>query len=159
MQGAPVIDYLEALKHAKANKILANSLKNLRGLDFDAIAFTGVSGALVAPALAYNLGKGLIVVRRGPRHSGWALEGHINASTYIIVDDFLCSGNTVKRIARAVQKGTAYSKAEKPRLVGVYEYLYAMRTNGYLHTPNKLGFRNNIPMRDLISGLFDKYGH
>ncbi len=58
-------EYLEALDVAKANAFIEAACEKLRGLDFDAIAFTGSSGALIAPMLAWRLGKGLILVRKG----------------------------------------------------------------------------------------------
>jgi hypothetical protein len=67
---------------------------------FDAIAFSGMSGALIAPCVALRMNKEMIVVRKptatGARdsHSDHWIEGDIAARNYIIVDDFIDSGRT-----------------------------------------------------------------
>jgi adenine/guanine phosphoribosyltransferase-like PRPP-binding protein len=77
-------------------------------LQFDAIAFRGMSGCLFAAPLAYALGKPMILVRKkckcgkAQSHSNMNVEGDRAALTYIIVDDFTCSGNTVREIHKAI---------------------------------------------------------
>ena len=77
----------------------------LAGLDFDAIAFSGMSGALIAPVLALALNKTLIMVRkfRDNSHSvsqrhGALVEGDFGAQRYVIVDDLTSSGRTARYI-------------------------------------------------------------
>lgn len=67
------------------------------GLDrFDSIAFRGMSGALLAPALCAALGKDVIIVRKDDgSHSSHKVEGNSLCDRYIIVDDFISSGQTV----------------------------------------------------------------
>jgi len=71
---------------------------------FDAIAFTGVSGAALAFPLSVALRKPLLCVRKGNEstHSPLRVEGDFSARTYIIVDDFIFSGATVNRITRMI---------------------------------------------------------
>jgi orotate phosphoribosyltransferase len=71
--------------------------------DYDCIAFRGVSGAVVAPVVAYQLGKGLIPVRKGENaHSTNSIEvGNHDYKRYLIVDDFIDSGDTVVAIEKA----------------------------------------------------------
>jgi len=69
---------------------------------FDAIAFRGVSGALVAPAVAVAVGKPLIVVRKSEASHGRPVEGAITAKRYVIVDDFVGAGGTVRAITDAL---------------------------------------------------------
>ena len=76
------------------------------GAEFDAIAFTGVSGALCAPIVAFLLDKPLIVVRKPDdksTHSTLRVEGDRSASTYIIVDDFVATGRTIGTIVAAIR--------------------------------------------------------
>jgi adenine/guanine phosphoribosyltransferase-like PRPP-binding protein len=77
------------------------------GVSFDTIAFSGVSGALIAPLIADRLGKHLTVIRKRPEqeraHSSRPCEGWCDPQAkYIIVDDFLDTGATVRRIWRAM---------------------------------------------------------
>jgi orotate phosphoribosyltransferase-like protein len=76
--------------------------------NFDSIAFRGVSGALVAPILAHKLKKHLISVRKNTHDShvmsNYKVEGNVASQSYIIVDDFICSGNTIKTIVNEVME-------------------------------------------------------
>ena len=95
---------------------------------FDTIAFTGISGAGVAFPLANRLFKGLICVRKelNSCHSKHKVEGQIGAKHYIIVDDFVETGNTIFTIVKEIN--LAYEKYCHPRTfgppicVGVYLY-------------------------------------
>lgn len=77
------------------------------GIPIDAIAFTGMSGALVAPRVASLLDLPMLMVRKAydGSHSDYEVEGFVESQCYIIVDDFVCTGTTVgiicKRIAAA----------------------------------------------------------
>jgi hypothetical protein len=73
---------------------------------FDAIAYTGHSGALVAPIVAMELRKNLIVVRKNGEnaHSSKSCEGPYGGARYIIVDDFVATGRTVRRIVETIQE-------------------------------------------------------
>ena len=86
---------------------------------FDAIAFTGTSGAALAYPLSYLLGMPLICVRKSIRdnHFGSKLEGLVSAKKYIIVDDFIESGKTINRITRSIK-----SENKKAKCVGIYLY-------------------------------------
>jgi adenine/guanine phosphoribosyltransferase-like PRPP-binding protein len=72
---------------------------------FEAIAFRGVSGSLVAPAVAMALGKNLIVVRKSIKdsHADYLVEGHTKAQKYIIIDDIISSGKTIKAIRNNIK--------------------------------------------------------
>ena len=81
---------------------------------FDAIAFTGVSGAALAFILSYELKIPLICVRRDENDGHHAkvpqmmlpystiLEGALDAKRYLIVDDFIEQGNTIRRILESI---------------------------------------------------------
>mgnify|MGYP001558147125 CR=1 FL=1 len=70
---------------------------------FDAIAFTGTSGAALAYPLSAKLGIPLICIRRGQNHFKEAIEGFVGAKTYIIIDDFIETGATIDRIIKKVK--------------------------------------------------------
>lgn len=83
----------------------------VRGLVFDAIACRGVSGMLIAPIVAMRLNKTLIVVRKGePTHSTYAVEGDHGAQRYIILDDFIDSGDTIREIGASVHNANPSAK-------------------------------------------------
>jgi len=68
---------------------------------FSVIAFRGVSGSLVAPLVAVKLRKKIAVVRKrsARSHADRHVEGYLEGN-YIIIDDFVESGNTCKAIMR-----------------------------------------------------------
>ncbi len=79
------------------------------GLRIDAIAFRGMSGCLFAAPLAARMRKPMIMVRKMCKDCGSAqshtcnlVEGDRNAITYVIVDDFIASGTTVRAIKEAI---------------------------------------------------------
>lgn len=69
---------------------------------FQAIAFRGMSGCLVAPWVAAKLKKHMLMVRKGKSHSTNLVEGELTVDSYIILDDFMDSGNTVKQIVNRI---------------------------------------------------------
>lgn len=82
---------------------IQTTIELLRGKKFDAIAVRGMSGMLIGPAVAARLGKDLIVVRKckDGSHSASIVEGVDNWNhdfRYIIVDDFIDSGETLSQI-------------------------------------------------------------
>ncbi len=107
MAHSPLISsaYLRApLNPRKLDKFLKAAKEVLKACDFDAIAFRGMSGALVAPLLAHKLHKTLIMVRKenDSTHAMRLVEGDRAAERYLIVDDFMSSGNTVRMIAQCI---------------------------------------------------------
>jgi adenine/guanine phosphoribosyltransferase-like PRPP-binding protein len=98
----------------------ATKLKRFRRkVSFDAIAFTGSSGAALAYPISYLLGVPLICIRKSIKdnHSGLKLEGAVSAGTYIIVDDFIESGRTINKIKKAIN-----AENKKAKCVGIYLY-------------------------------------
>jgi adenine/guanine phosphoribosyltransferase-like PRPP-binding protein len=115
-------DYLYDILTAPGLKSKIRQLvKRLRSQthQFDSIAFRGMSGAIICPLLAARLNKNLIMVRKpnSSTHSTCKVEGDDCSKRYIIVDDFLCTGDTVKQIVKDVCKFARNSK-----LVGVVLY-------------------------------------
>lgn len=95
-----VLDYLYTRRH-----------------DFDAIAFRGLSGSLIAPVVAYQLQKKMMAVRkeRSP-HTSYKIEAaHKATGRVLILDDFICSGTTIKEIISVVK-----SECPDTRIVGLY---------------------------------------
>jgi predicted amidophosphoribosyltransferase len=73
---------------------------------------------MVVPQIAELLNKNIVVVRKGERcYSEFRTEG-VAPFRYIILDDLICSGSTVKHIKRVLKD--EYSRSS---CVGVYCYL------------------------------------
>lgn len=118
------------LNHKIRNKIIIKAVCDLRKISssFDSIACCGVSGMLVVPQIAELLNKHIVVVRKeGDKcYSEFRTEG-VAPFRYIILDDLICSGKTVKRI-----KNVLKDEYRRSICVGVYCYL-----------PNETSYRPN----------------
>lgn len=99
----------------------------LKRHEFDSIAVRGTSGLLVGPAVADRLNKRLVVVRKGAEghHSDRTVETpnrdgdayRETVSRYVIIDDFISEGETVRAIIKEVKR---VDKASQ--LVGAFRY-------------------------------------
>lgn len=108
------------LNHKVRNKIIIKAVCDLRKItdSFDSIACCGVSGLMVVPQIAELLNKHIIVVRKGEKcYSEFRTEG-VAPFRYIILDDLICSGSTVKHI-----KNTLKEEYIRSSCIGVYCYL------------------------------------
>jgi len=108
------------LNHKYRNSVIIKAICSLRKIeqDFDSIACCGVSGLMVVPQIAEILNKNIIIVRKDERrYSEFYLEG-VSPSRYVIVDDLICSGLTIKRIINSIEEDTPRAKC-----TGVYFYL------------------------------------
>lgn len=130
--------YLESAFNVKSFRITINTaIKAIKKFEkktpFEAIAFSGVSGAAIAFPLSYLLNKPLLCVRKSTEdtHSADLIEGCDNAPRYIIVDDFIASGETIRRIKKEIKNRT------KGELVGIY--LFAMNKSD-----NTWGFKKLV---------------
>jgi orotate phosphoribosyltransferase len=74
--------------------------------EYDAIAVRGISGLMLGPTLSVLCDKSLIVVRKHDedRHSTNVCEGDRGAKRYIIVDDFISDGDTVRAIYKDIKE-------------------------------------------------------
>lgn len=119
-------DYLHAaLRPDTRAFIIDRAQTDLDGLDFNAIAFRGISGALVAPILAFTMKKHIIAVRKvaDGTHSAAFVEGVLSFNTkYLIVDDFSSSGETVRAIRNSI-----FSVEPRAVCVGLYFYTCCKR--------------------------------
>ena len=108
------------LNHKTRNKIIIKAVCKLRKIaeTFDSIACCGVSGLMVVPQISELLNKNIIIVRKGEKcYSEFRTEG-VAPFRYIILDDLICSGNTVKHIKKVLKEEYARSTC-----VGAYCYL------------------------------------
>lgn len=107
-----------ALRPDRLKRRLKTIKSALRKHKFDSIAFTGHSGSLLAAPIALYLNKELIMVRklRKDSHSKIPVEGYKASKRYIIIDDLVSSGSTVKNVYKKVKKF-----APKAVCLGVFE--------------------------------------
>lgn len=100
---------------------------------FDAIAFTGSSGAALAFPLSYLLKVPLIHVRKKDKNHyyGGLIEGTVSSRRYIIVDDFIESGTTVYKIINTIKK--AYTHPVE--IVGICLYDSGRRWSSFDSIP------------------------
>lgn len=110
----------QILNHKNRNKIIIKAVCDLRKVEnFDSIVCCGTSGLLVVPQIAELLNKHIVIVRKRDErsYSSFGVEG-VAPYRYIIIDDLICSGKTVRHIKNSI-------KDEHPRAtcVGVYCYL------------------------------------
>lgn len=109
------------LNHKYRNGVIIKAVCELRKIsnDFDSIACTGISGLIVVPQIAELLNKNIIIIRKDieKRYSEFQIEG-VTPFRYIIVDDLICSGQTVRHI-----KDTLKSECPRSHCMGVYCYM------------------------------------
>lgn len=115
----------KALKKS-VNRICRNLKKLKKKLRFDAIAFQGSSGAAYAYPVSVLTGMHLIYVRKEAvnRHHGDYIEGTCDRiRRYIILDDFIATGDTIRRIIKKIDGyGKELHPDDKARCVGVALY-------------------------------------
>lgn len=111
----------QVLNHKVRNKIIIKAVCDLRTIsnDFDSIACCGTSGLMVVPQIAELLNKNIILIRKKNEkcYSDFAIEG-VKPFRYIIIDDLICSGNTVRHIQRSIR-----DEYEKAICIGLYCYM------------------------------------
>lgn len=109
------------LNHKIRNKIIIKAVCDLRKIkdDFDSIACCGTSGLMVVPQVAELLNKNIIIIRKkhDKCYSDFTVEG-VKPFRYIILDDLICSGNTLWYIRRSIEDEYARVKC-----VGFYSYM------------------------------------
>jgi len=100
-------------------------------IPFKVIAFSGMSGSMMSPPVANELGKHLVLVRKTKKgcHSRHRVEFTFSAfpDSYIIIDDFVASGKTAKRVMREMSETFGGSQC-KAILCYSKDYVYGEET-------------------------------
>jgi hypoxanthine phosphoribosyltransferase len=116
--------YLNEIFNKDFINIINSLVKTIKQskIEFDAIAFTGQSGAMVATVLCYKLKKLPLLIRKTTdnAHSDYKLEGPLDSFKYIIVDDMISSGRTIADIISEIVKSTQNSN-----LTGIFFYSHS----------------------------------
>lgn len=118
MAGYHHIDKSQFKPTVKTTVTAIRRLKKLLG--FEQIVCTGISGQSIAWPVGYVTEIPVAVVRRkGEKgHHGYSVENFTRNQKYIILDDFISSGDTVKHVLKTL--GEEYNDPIK--CVGVYCY-------------------------------------
>jgi adenine/guanine phosphoribosyltransferase-like PRPP-binding protein len=100
---------LEFLKPGRLKVYARAAAKILKQIPekYDTLAFSGISGAIIGPMVASRIGKETLLVRKksdSDRNSSAVVSGFANCKKYIIIDDFVSTGHTVKYIQREIYK-------------------------------------------------------
>lgn len=106
-------------------KFLLKMIKKSK-IDFDTVVFRGMSGCLMGPSIADALEKPFLVIRKenDGSHSSSLLEGHAEVKKFIIIDDLIDSGRTIRTILANVKDG-GKCEAGFPNAVCVGIFLYS----------------------------------
>jgi hypothetical protein len=105
---------------------LVSVMNCLETIEYEAIAFRGSSGAAVAFPLSLLVDKPLIQIRKNTGHHAKSLyEGVYGIKSYVIVDDFMESGETIVSVVKQVEKFHRTDNYLPPKCNGVIFY------NGY----------------------------
>jgi adenine/guanine phosphoribosyltransferase-like PRPP-binding protein len=114
--------YLDCVLDLEKHEKVIKNLKELivsSGVEFDSIAFCGTSGSLVAPFIAKELHKTLILVRKEQHHSSLNVEGNLESKSFIIIDDLIESGKTMQFLLGRIRSHHNLMKATCP---GIFLY-------------------------------------
>lgn len=86
-------------------QVVNYSVDSLRDVDFKTLVFRGFSGALVGPVVALELNKRWALIRKphDRTHSCSMIEGEVFGD-YVIIDDFIETGDTIKAIHQAISE-------------------------------------------------------
>lgn len=119
-------EYLQEIFHPEEYKKTIEWVKKaLKKFEFDAIAFRGTSGSAVAFPLSYELGIPLLYVRKNDNsHHCSFIEGFVDCKRYVIIDDIVCSGETIKIIRNTIQNPDGFwgKRSSIPQCVGAIFY-------------------------------------
>jgi len=126
----------------RAKIVSRNLLRLKKVLSYDAIAFRGYSGAGMAFPVSYVTGLPLLLVRKttvdnkiNDSSHGYVLHGdeRKDITKYIILDDIIASGNTVRDIIRTVERRTFHPELpSRVECVGVC--LYSIEASSNRHS-------------------------
>ena len=91
---------------------------------FDVIAVRGMSGSIVGGAVAVRLQKNLLIVRKKGESPNTlrTVEGDYSAKKYIIIDDMICTGDTINIIRNEIRDSFNYDNKTPPEHVGIILY-------------------------------------
>lgn len=112
--------FLERVR-SNPDKLVQAMAEATKGVDYDTMVTSGMSGALVIPTLADKLGKKWAIVRKSDmRHAEGEIIGQIGHK-WMFVDDFTGEGKNRDLCKQAI-RDMSYETHFYPEYVGTYVY-------------------------------------
>ena len=107
---------------------------------FDTIVFRGMSGAMIAPMVAYTLKKKFLLIRKNRiteerHHSFYNVEGTDEVNNYIIIDDGIDHGLTMNKILATMKIERPAAFCHKIYLYNQYDVNNNFRKDDYKKIP------------------------
>lgn len=123
------------------------------------IAVTGKSGIAMAFAMSMIGDVNIVTIRKTNETShGSKIEGFGALGKYIVLDDFVDSGQTVRRVVNELNDFAASRSAgHKPECVGFIEYCRIDALNACAH--ESVGDLLNCGNDQYWAAWMDRYGH
>jgi adenine/guanine phosphoribosyltransferase-like PRPP-binding protein len=117
----------DAVTKDGVTEIVKAATRALKDVEFDTIVFRGMSGALIAPIVAHKMGKEIVMLRKKDEqtHSIFGYEGYLDVQRYVIIDDFVSTGETVAKIIMDMRRRGA------AKFVGLYVYFSNLEKAGW----------------------------
>ncbi len=110
------------------NQTVAEAERLKAAHDFDTIAFCGMSGAAMAFLLSHQLRVPLLCVRKKNESSHYRsqmsstlIEGNLDCQRYLLLDDFISSGDTVNHIIDSISKEVPGAKCVAMLMYAAYD--------------------------------------
>ena len=118
--------FVSPLKYRKLIDRIADQMADLKKKKrFSAIAFRGESGAALAYPLSAKLNIPIVCIRKARSH-GFRVEGsHRDIRKYVIIDDFMETGNTIRAILKSIDHEEEWRRREDDKgikCVGIVLY-------------------------------------
>lgn len=111
---------------AKSVALTQAALGGVKDL-FDSIVVRGVSGLIVGSPVALALGKPVVIVRKpgvsSHAHTLVSNAWHVGGR-YVIVDDFVSMGNTMRAIQDAIDEKLRDADMPAASFAGLYQYAF-----------------------------------
>jgi adenine/guanine phosphoribosyltransferase-like PRPP-binding protein len=137
-------------------KIAYAFLRPLRA-HFDTIAMRGISGCIPGSILAYKLNKSIAIIRKPKSvestHSRYETEGNRDCRTYLIVDDLVDTGQTIRDIILKMLHLTD----GKARLYGLYLTKPAGLLDEKFYLVDQFGFTGARELYEYEQEMLYKY--
>lgn len=117
-------DYFDAALTSSNRDLTEIMRTHLKGVRYDTIIGTGLSGTIFTARVAPALHKNFAIVRKADdrsTHSDARIEGKVG-ERFVFADDFVLSGITMKHVLTMMDRFHPDSA-----FMGVYEYQYTPR--------------------------------
>ncbi|MEK6879774.1 MAG: hypothetical protein AABY22_09215 [Nanoarchaeota archaeon] len=96
-----------------------------------------MSGALITPVICYLLDKHPVLVRRGEDcHSDYSVEGETFFNSFIVIDDLISTGKTMRIILSEIEKHSKRDGQKPPICKGIILYNESCGYKSYFEYSN-----------------------